>query len=354
MVSIVPKKQTSLLVRLRATPSLRLAILVAGVATLLVLTGISVTSWVAPKALNVAFSKSTRPTFLPLTTPDTIVNRCLYPSSLIHGYPCRPLIGHVKKCFRSGNLPRAKQVAISDTYRFVYLKLPKTAGTTVHYGYFHSVMCPLRPGDHKVRHYFDKAQTAPIRSNCSDEILFPSLDKGIMPPSLFSVPAEKLQHYFVFTIVRNPWDRAVSAYEYCSLDMLGSFSEFARSPRTFGHSCTKNKTGTDKPTYPNYHWHPQVPELCDVTGTNCLVDYVVDMGNLNPMMDEVIDIINERRNKSLPALPRFSDVAMDLNRNGNFTDYARYYRQCPECIGWIQEFYAEDVTLLGYEFPYSR
>lgn len=321
--------------------------------TLLVLIVLLVGS-VAPKAFKDAFPMYPSTTKLSLSIPDTIFNRCLYPSSLTHKYPCRPLIGPVRKRFRAGIVPRARQVTISDKYRFVYIKLPKTAGTTVHYGYFHSVLCPLRPGDRKVKHYFNKARAAPIRENCSDEILFPSLDRGIMPPGISSVPGEKLIHYFVFTIVRNPWARAVSAYEYCTLQSLGTFKQFAKRPHTFGPSCTFNKTKINKPSYPNYHWHPLVPEICDSSGTNCLVDYVVDLDNLHPMMDEVISIINDRRNKTLPPLPRFSDVAMDLNRNENQDKYARYYKECPECIDWIREFYEEDVTMFGYDYPYAN
>lgn len=293
---------------------------------------------------------------LSLDSIDFISNRCIGPQSRI---PCRPLLGHVRKRFRPGMTPRAKQVAISDAYKFVYIKLPKTAGTTVHYGYLHTALCPIRnENDSKVHHYFDKAKSAPIRANCPEELLYPSLDRGQMPGGIGTVKVEKLYHYFVFTVVRNPWKRAVSAYEYCSLDMVGSFREFSKAPQTFGSSCTKNKTALVNVTYPNYHWHLQTPELCDLSGKNCLVDYVVDLDRLPEMMDEVIDIINSRRNESLPALPKFSDVALELNRNKRSTkeiaDYGRYYKDCPECIDFIGDFYREDVSMFGYDFPYKR
>lgn len=290
---------------------------------------------------------------IPLSTPDSITNRCHFSSTT----PCRPLLGHVRKRFRGGMVPRAKQITLSDMYKFAYIKLPKTAGTTVHYGYFHSVLCPLRSkADKKVKHYFNAANAAPIRANCSDDILFPSLDHGAMPGGIPTIPVEKLYHYFVFAIVRNPWKRAVSAYEYCKLNKVGTFAQFAKAPQTFGSSCTKNKSMLTKPTFPNYHWHLQVPELCDVTGTNCLVDYVIDVDRLPEMMDEVIGIINERRNMSLPTLPKFSEVALDLNRNKRSADgehhYAQYYKDCPQCIDLIGDFYAEDVSMFGYQFPY--
>lgn len=254
--------------------------------------------------------------------------------------------------------PQSKQVVVSDAYRFAYIKLPKTAGTSVHYGFFNRLICPIRnENDTKVHHYFNKAARAPIRANCSEDLLFPSLDRGKMPGPLNKDIIEKLYHYFVFAVVRNPWKRAVSAYEYCYLNETGSFQQFAQAPQTFGEFCSMNKTIPVKPKYPNFHWHLQSPELCDITGTNCLVDYVVDLDNLPVMMDEVVGIINERRNQSLPVLPMFSDMTLDLNYNRNNHTYeaqfyAKYYKDCPQCEGLIRGFYAEDVSLFGYEFPF--
>lgn len=302
-----------------------------------------------------AYERSGKPKqiYLPLSARDTISNRCINPSQS----PCRPLLGHVRKRFRSGMTPQATQVAISDAYRFVYIKLPKTAGTTVHYGYLLTAMCPIRnANDTRVHHYFNKAAAAPIRANCSEHLFSPSLDKGVKPSGIQKVDVKKLYHYFVFSVVRNPWKRAVSAYEYCHLNMTGSFKQFSTSPQTFGKSCTGNKSLLVNPTYPNFHWHLQSPELCDVSGTNCLVDYIVDLDRLPSMMDEVVRIINERRNKSLPKLPKFSEVALNLNRNDRHSDesahYEKYYEDCPECIDLIRDFYTEDVSLFGYQYPY--
>lgn len=300
--------------------------------------------------------ESDEPAHLPLSEPDTIGNRCLYPSSLSSEEPCRPLLGHVQKRFRKGVLPNAMQISYSDAYRFAFIKLHKAAGTTVHYGYLHTVLCPVRDGDERIHHYFTQARNAPIRANCSEELLFPSLDNARTPPPVDRRKhLARLQHYFVFTVVRNPWERAVSSYEYCGLQKVGEFLKFAQSPLTFGSTCTANKTAVlaGVPEEHNIHWGTQADELCDATGTNCLVDYVVDSSRLSEMMEEVVNVINERRDKRYPPLPKFSDVAMDLNRNDKTDDYGKYYRDCEDCARLIRQHYIEDVTLFGYEFPYS-
>jgi hypothetical protein len=129
-------------------------------------------------------------------------------------------------------------------------------------------------------------------------------------------------NYFVFTSARYPYEHFISSYRYCNLRVQGSFSEFCRAPTSFGRWCLDGHAAIAATKMinvsggtPNAHWAPIYSRLCDPTGTLCPVDYVVNTGRLGETMDEVVSILNERRDVYLPALPMFSAVANDVNRN---------------------------------------
>lgn len=304
-------------------------------------------------AQTVSFSTIPSSQHLPLSARDTIMNRCLLSTTYTRQKPCRPFLGHVQKRFRSGVLPLATQVVISDAYRFVYLKTRKTAGTTILYGYLRKLMCAPKKGDKLVEHFWNKTKDIPVRANCSERILSPSLERRKLPPHISRIPLKKLHNYFVFTTARNPYERAVSSYEYCHLRLVGSFREFVSQPLTFGRRCPARPNETfPEVTKANFHWDPQIQEMCDSTGINCIVDYVVDTSNITMMMDEVVKEINKRRDKLYPPLPKFSDSFKAMNENKKKKSYRKYYKDCKDCKDLVKEYYLEDVTMFGYEFPY--
>lgn len=310
---------------------------------------------VSLERLSLAVGASSPIAHLPLSTRDTIANRCFLSQHETRHAPCRPLLGAVQKRFRTGPLPLATQVVVSDAYRFIYLKTRKVAGTSIFTGFFRAVLCAPRADhdDKLLDSFFGMKAFVPVRRNCSRKLLDPPLDYMRLPPKIDAIPLAKLHNYFVFAAARNPYERAVSSYEYCGLRRVGSFREFTQRPRAFGGKCGGTSTPKPYPDIANAHWDAQIQEMCDATGLHCMVDYVVDTANLVDMMDEVVDRINAGRNMSYPALPRFSDMTPKNNVRSS-SNYSNHYARCPECRQQVFDHYKEDIVMFGYDFEFDE
>jgi hypothetical protein len=85
------------------------------------------------------------------------------------------------------NTELLKRLIISEEKKFIYIKMPKVAGTSIH------------------RHTLQKEVPDIIQFE-EDTIEFNKW--------LNSMDDNKLKEYFIFTFVRNPWDRVVSLFCY--------------------------------------------------------------------------------------------------------------------------------------------
>jgi len=146
--------------------------------------------------------------------------------------------------------------------------------------------------------------------------------------------------YFKFTIVRNPWDRLVSAYFFLKnggfneLDKawfseeLGVYSGFEDFVRTW-----LNK----KNIWKWYHFQPQYHYILEKRKMMSL-DFIGFLENI----DEDFMYISKRIgvNCSLPS----------SNKSKHAT-YTNYYTD--ETKNIVAEVYAEDIKLLGYNFDNS-
>lgn len=87
---------------------------------------------------------------------------------------------------------------MSDTWRFIYLRQPKSSSSAV----------------------IGSIKTQLCNGNCRRRDLYPQTDMGAL--------ALIWDSYFVFTVVRNPWTRALSAFTMFSRGVL--------------HTCAPNLT----------------------------------------------------------------------------------------------------------------
>ena len=142
---------------------------------------------------------------------------------------------------------------------------------------------------------------------------------------------EAWEKAFKFSFVRNPWDRAVSAWHFARRkDMTGAStlrSFLQELPRT-------NRTSYDK-RWVRWHTSPQCFHLVDEDGA-LMVDFVGRIERLQEDFDEVCRRLEAPRTR----LPR--------RNSSEHASYLEYYDE--ETIHLVSELYREDIERFGYRF----
>ena len=248
-------------------------------------------------------------------------------------------------------------VQISDTYRVIFLKNTKTAGTSV------------------------------LQAFAGTSFLMGALGQSMnCHTCLRSVRANekmlnlKYRDYFVFTVTRNPFDRAVSSYEYL-LSMrrkhwipgdtargarckAPSFREFCDRPYAVAlqdqqKSCYshKEKTRANAPWLGALHDYIHVEPMsqCLLTGSGApAFDYAIRMDHLAEDFEDLrLNHLNtpERRERGIPTLPK---LHMPWTRRPSagpvsMSRHMEPYRRCGKgCVSAIAKYYKADFDLFKY------
>lgn len=131
-----------------------------------------------------------------------------------------------------------------------------------------------------------------------------------------------------FTVVRNPWSRALSSWKWC-LQEKGlapcSFEEFLRIPL---ERMTRGQ---------RFHTLPQWRHVVDENGGIGYLDHVGRFESLENTRDWLADTLQLPRGDALAHLKRTGDSA-----------YAQHYT--PETRSLVAEIFRRDIELFGYEF----
>jgi hypothetical protein len=239
--------------------------------------------------------------------------------------------------------------AVSDAYRFIYIKLAKAASSTTLAGFLRPNICP--PQDKADEAY---SNAVPFSRKCAAHAFQPT-DSDCFP--CHNIPRWKWLHYFVFTIIRHPLSRALSSYTYCRKKEAGiPFSEWCVNPDRGGGIC-------GPPDVPNIHWSPQSTNFCTVpphgTGTaSCIVDFVGRVEDYIADMDTIVRSINAGREPDRPPLPHFSISPKNLNRQNNEISKEGSWAipgssilqlsGNEHCQAALESWYFNDMRLLGY------
>lgn len=151
----------------------------------------------------------------------------------------------------------------------------------------------------------------------------------------------KLLQYFKFTIVRNPWDRLVSAYFFLKSggfgpkdrtwfsSELGAYSDF----RTFVLNWL-----TEENIWKWYHFMPQYHFILERRNRLSL-DFIGHFENL----ENDYELIRQKIGVGNP---------LAVSNSSTHGDYKHYYDQETRSI--VRRVYCKDIELLGYTFDNSN
>ena len=146
---------------------------------------------------------------------------------------------------------------------------------------------------------------------------------------------------FVFSFVRNPWSRAVSAYKFAKQGRTESMGVYKPEQyqipefETF-ERFVKEWLALRDINELDYIFQPQVRFLTDSNG-EIIVDYVEKLENLANGIAEVEKNLNKKINVGR------------ANSTSSADDYRSYYAN-QDLIDLIYKIYESDIQTFGYEF----
>jgi len=186
-------------------------------------------------------------------------------------------------------------IVVSVKRKFIYLKPPKTAGTSI------------------LRHFLQK-EVPDIIHQKDNPTAFNQWLKDITDAELYT--------YFIFTVVRNPWERFLSTATYFGTnlsDFINNFEKYNTSIDIKNHLRELYK-------YSKFR-------------DNNFCDFIGRMENLQVDMNIVCDEIGVQKQ----ILP-FKNVSRDISKH-----YSLSYRR-KKHISFVFERYGRDIELFGYSF----
>jgi len=199
-------------------------------------------------------------------------------------------------------------INISDKYKCIFIHIPRTAGTSIK----EALKLPGR--GHPGWQYF------------------------------FEHYPQKWNTYIRFTIVRNPWDRVVSAFSYAKMwksywhnTRMGPHPDYqVLQDKTFNECCEILRDKRDLLRHES--WFPQYLWIAGMHNNNILffADHVLHYENLEndfSILSKKIHLINV-------PLPKVNQSARE--------EYRKYYNE--ETMNIIKDLYSTDVQLFKYDF----
>ena len=149
---------------------------------------------------------------------------------------------------------------------------------------------------------------------------------------------KKSTNQFSFALVRNPWDRCVSAFKYLSNG--GNCGNDKKDAENFLSVYQNDFLGFIRHKFSNaflkqVHFKPQYKWICD-DNDNVLVDLVGKFENLQEDFDKLCDTID---------VPRQQLPHENATKHKHYTEYYD-----DETRSIVAEKYAKDIEYFGYEF----
>lgn len=161
---------------------------------------------------------------------------------------------------------------------------------------------------------------------------------------------DKLNNYFIFTFVRNPWDRAVSDWLWFKHNVSGSRMDFSESTLRDYLLCTNKFAGLkdfnnrERETYRSDHAFGQHHFMMKEDGSMFDVDYIGKFENLQQDWNDLMSVLSDKYKRKI-------DLVLPHNNMSKSTDkkhYTHYYDD--ETIQLVRDRYANDIELFDYEY----
>ena len=214
---------------------------------------------------------------------------------------------------------------LSHKYKFAFCHIPKTGGSSI----THSMkeMCG---------YYTSNIKSIPTSECCifknsieyrNSEDLFQHANYGDLKKYLEDI-GKNIDDYFVFTFVRNPWDRYVSSYEY---------------GKRYYIKCYKNDWG--KPAYDNdfEFWIKNIPYSGQRNYMDFPFNYIGKMENMEQELENIRQILQTRMANI--KLNKVKPIVINANPHA---DYRSYYTE--ETKNLVAERCYEIINDFNYEF----
>lgn len=153
---------------------------------------------------------------------------------------------------------------------------------------------------------------------------------------------DEYSNYFKFTVVRNPWDRLVSAFKFLKAGGFNSQDRlWAEKNLAQFHDFESFVLGwvSKENIWNYYHFRPQYHYICDCRG-RLDVDFVAYFETLGEDFKGIVDRLGV--SASLEFLNK------GASEGANYTDY---YNEITKEI--VRDVYSRDVELLEYDFNNS-
>lgn len=212
---------------------------------------------------------------------------------------------------------------ISHKHKFIFIHIPKCAGSSIKDHFFKGVATNWRKPNYEVLYGWCPRRKIHLQHATAKQLL----EEGL-------VSEENWQEYFKFTIVRNPWDRAYSDYLWIMEDskIKGSFKQYIEANGAFQEVFTNRETKM-------YRGDHKIPQLgfFDLNGELAL-DFVCRFEHLQ---EDMLTI-----NSRLGLNSGFSQHSkQNLIRKRH---YSLFYGKSERQL--IENYYSDDIKMLGYDF----
>ena len=200
---------------------------------------------------------------------------------------------------------------ISDKYKCIYIHIPKTGGSSVEIAL------------DKPQNCWDR-QNNVWKQHCSIHQL----------RDIYNVAIDK---YYKFTVVRNPWSRAVSDHAWFTKETSNFYNLLKQATLKDYLQCTggyEKVAHLDNPTGRGDHFYTQHSYI--MIDGKCTMDYIIRFENFQQDFNKVCDKIGISRQQ----LPHKNKT--------KHKHYTEYYDDETRQI--VAEIYAKDIEYFGYEF----